>query len=139
MSPSYHHAYVCSKLIAALNKVEAYSVFSELSLQLGAKDCIPDVALYPKRTVEFTDEDPISMTEMPLMVVEVLSPSQPAKDALTKFRDYFAAGVKSCWLIIPISKTVLVYSAPNAAQTFHAGDVIDTVTNIRVPVNEIFS
>jgi len=41
MSPSYHHAYVCSKLSAAFNNLEHYTAFSELTLQIQGKDISP--------------------------------------------------------------------------------------------------
>ncbi len=46
MSPSYHHAYLAGNLITAFNSLKKYSVFSELTLQIGEKDFIPDICLF---------------------------------------------------------------------------------------------
>ena len=127
MSPSYHHAYLCSKIIAALNQRAAYAIFSELTLQIQDKDYIPDICVYPKRPINFAESDIVKMTELPIMVVEVLSPSQGSQEALSKFQVYFDAGIKSCWLVIPISTSIIVYTAMDRAQTFHTGEMSDPI------------
>ncbi len=91
MIPSYQHEYACGNLIAALKGVEKYSVFAELTLFIE-KEYIPDICLYPKRKVEFGAEDIIRMTEMPVLAVEVLSPSQTTQDVLEKFTVFSARG-----------------------------------------------
>lgn len=139
MSPSYHHAYLCSKIITALNQRASYAIFSELTLQIHEKDYIPDICVYPKRPINFAESDIVKMTELPIMVVEVLSPSQGSQDALSKFQVYFDAGVKSCWLVIPISTSVIVYTAMDRAQTFHSGEIHDPVLDVHVPLSEIFA
>ncbi|GAK52962.1 protein containing DUF820 [Candidatus Moduliflexus flocculans] len=139
MSPSYHHAYLCGKIITALNQRAAYAIFSELTIQIQEKDYVPDVCVYPKRPMNFVESDIIKMTEIPLMVIEVLSPSQGSQDALSKFQVYFDAGVKSCWLVIPISTSVIIYTAMDRAQTFHTGEIHDPVLDVRIPLSEIFS
>jgi Uma2 family endonuclease len=138
MSPSYYHAYICSRLSVALNTLEDYMVFSELTLQIQGKDYVPDIALYPKRPIDFTAEDIVKMTEMPALVVEVLSPTQAAQEILGKFPIYFDAGIPSCWLVIPISTSVIVYSAMNKAHVCKTGDVVDPVLGIRIALDAIF-
>ncbi len=78
------------------------------------------------------------MTEMPLLAVEILSPSQGTQEILDKFKVYFDAGIKSCWLIVPILRSVMVYSEAEEAQTFHSGEVVDSVSDIRIPIDQIF-
>jgi Uma2 family endonuclease len=138
MTPSYHHAYLSSNVIVALHKLKQYSVFSELALQLK-KDYIADVCIYPKRKIHFAAGDMIKMTEVPLMVVEILSPTQGTQEILEKFVAYFQDGIQSCWLIIPVAQSVTVYSSMEQARTFTQGEVIDSVLDIRIPVEEIFS
>jgi len=138
MTPSYHHAYLSSNMIVALHKLKKYSVFSELALQLE-KDYVADVCIYPKRKIHFAAGDIIKVTEAPLMVVEILSPTQGTQEILEKFTAYFQAGIQSCWLVIPVAQSVTVYSSMEQAQTFTQGEVVDTVLDIRIPVEEIFS
>jgi len=138
MSPSYHHAYITGNLIAAFHKLAKYSVFSELTIQIQGKDYIPDICLYSKREIDFTAGDIIRMTEMPLLATEVVSPTQCSQDAVDKFKIYIEAGIKSCWLVVPISRAVIVYSEIGNAQIFHTGDISDSVLGISFPVDEIF-
>ena len=138
MIPSYHRAYLSSNMIAALYKLEKYSVFSELALQLE-KDYIADVCIYPKRKIHFSAGDVIKVTEAPLIVVEILSPTQGTQEILEKFAGYFQAGVQSCWLVIPVAQSVIVYSSMEQARTYTQGDIVDDVLGIRIPVEEIFA
>ena len=138
MSPSYHHAYLSSNLIAALHQLKTYSVFSELTLQIEGKDYIPDVCLYLKKPMNFASGDILRMTEMPLLAIEVLSPTQGTQEIIDKFKIYFAAGIKSCWLIIPPAQTVVVYTSSEQARTFSSGELIDDVMSIRLSLKEIF-
>lgn len=138
MSPSYHHAYIAGNLITAFNNLKKYSVFSELTLQIEGQDYIPDISLYPKRKVNFSAGDIVRMTEMPLTVVEILSPSQGTQEVLDKFRTYFGAGIKSCWLVVPVVRSVAVYSEPEKSQTFYTGDIDDRISDIRLDIDNIF-
>lgn len=78
------------------------------------------------------------MSEMPLLVVEVLSPKQSAYEILEKFAAYFALGVKSCWLVDPLTAIVAVYSTLETHQIFAAGEVVDEVIELDLPFDEIF-
>jgi len=138
MSPSYHHAYIAGNLSAVFNSPKKYSVFSELTLQIGEKDFIPDICLYSRRKISYGSGDITRMTEMPLLAVEILSPTQGSQEILDKFGIYFGAGIKSCWLVIPISHCVIVYSGMEKYQTFYTGDIIDSVLDISIPIDEIF-
>jgi Uma2 family endonuclease len=138
MSPSLHHAYVSGNVIAALHAFEEFSVFSELALQLE-KDVVADVCLYPKRSINFAAGDVIKMTDVPLLIVEILSPTQGTQEILEKFAQYFQSGVQSCWLVIPVTQTVTVYSSMEHAKTFTEGDVTDTRLNVKLPILTIFS
>ncbi len=138
MSPSYHHAYLSSNLIAALHQFKTYSVFSELTLQIAGKDYIPDVCLYLKKPMNFASGDILKMTELPLLAIEVLSPTQGTQELIDKFKIYFAAGIKSCWLIIPPAQTVVVYVSSEQAKIFSSGELTDDVMAIQLPLKKIF-
>jgi len=138
MSPSYHHSYLAGKIIAALSRLDEYSVFSELTLQTD-KDYVPDISLYKKRKINFKSGDIIKMTEMPLLIIEILSPSQGVQEILDKFKICFEAGIKSCWLVIPVTESVTVYSSMENAETFYKDNINDKILNIQIPINEIFT
>ncbi len=82
----------------------------DISLEVQGKEFIPDVALYSKRKMK-RSEDIIRMTEMPLLAVEILSPKQSSQDVLEKIKVYFESNIKSCWFIVPATRTITVYKS----------------------------
>lgn len=139
MSPSYLHSYVQSNLIAAFKALSQFSLFSELSLEIQGKEYVPDLCLYAKRPVHFGGKDILRMTELPLLAVEIMSPSQTTQDAVLKIETYLQNGVKSCWLVFPASMTVTVYASIEAFQIFRSGEVHDAGLDIRLPLDVIFA
>jgi Uma2 family endonuclease len=79
------------------------------------------------------------MTEMPLLIVEVLSPTQGVQEIFDTYQVYFAVGVQSCWLVYPAAVTVVVYASPDDFTSFSSGDVVDTTLDIRLPLREMFA
>jgi Uma2 family endonuclease len=143
---SHNHSAIQANITYLLKRVEKYSVYTELSLDTTTldpqkfkfKDEIkPDVCVYPKRGL-IRPFDLLKMSEMPLLAVEVLSPKQSAYEILEKFAAYFALGVKSCWLVDPLTEVVSVYSALDVHQNFTVGEVVDPVIGLQLPFDEIF-
>jgi len=145
---SYKHSSAQANLAFLLKQLGKYSVLTDLSLDIGAVDVRqfdistkeeikPDVCIYPKRKVSPSD-DFLKMSEMPLLAIEILSPKQGIYDIVEKFKLYFALGVKACWLVIPHTQTVIVYSTRDHFTTFGSGDVVDETLDIRLPLAEIF-
>jgi Uma2 family endonuclease len=134
--PFISTSYVQSNLDEALRQFRQYTIFLNLTIRIDT-DYIPDISVYPKRVIKYGETDPVHITEMPLTVVEIVSPSQSAN--LDEFPIYFQAGVKSCWLVMPISKAVNLYTAIDQVEIVNAGEVVDPVLNIHIPLNEIFA
>ena len=136
--PSKNHALVQSNLTGVLFKYrEKVTVLSELSLELDGQPLVPDVSVFPKLSIDWHNDE-IKVTEPPSLVIEILSPTQPLDDLVKKADIYFAAGVKSCWIVQTSLKTIVVLT-PDQTPVFHlSGDVIDPETGIEVAVKEIF-
>ncbi len=83
--------------------------------------------------------DVIKMVEPPLLAIDILSPRQAIQDILEKVALYFEFGVKSYGVVIPLTKTVMVYSAVDIMQTFHEGCIHDVVLDLRIPSDAIFN
>lgn len=146
---SFNHSYVQAKLATLLVTQTPYTVCSELSLDMSQLDwtklqvksqseATPDLCLYPKRGLS-EPYDILRMTEMPLLIIEILSPRQGTQDILEKFGVYFAAGVQSCWLVDPLTKMIAVYYTIRERYIFSSDDIVDEALNIRLPFNEIFT
>lgn len=115
---SINHSLVQSRLIKALPD-DNYIIASGLSLDVSSperqeilnksdvkaeKELIPDICLFNVGEIDYLepDEGDVLRTEkVPLLCVEIISPSQSSTQILRKFRAYFAIGVKSCWYVDP--------------------------------------
>ena len=140
MSPSKLHSYLQSALDGVFRQFPQFSVFANLTITIADTDYIPDICVYPKLAINFFEPDEIRMTNLPVMAVEIVSPTQTIQEVLDKFPIYFQAGIRSCWLVVPQTKTVAVYTAPTDAQVVSmTGDVVDSTLNIRVPLDQIFA
>lgn len=137
--PSLNHSITQSNLIVALKTryKEQYTVASELSLSLQGKPLTPDICIYPLIKVDLL-HDEIKMTVPPLTAIEIVSPTQGMQEFAQKMELYFAAGVKSFWLVQLIMRAVAVYLPDKTQTVFSTGNVIDRTTGIEIPIDEIF-
>jgi Uma2 family endonuclease len=139
--PSKLHGYVQGRLISTLDLIvgERYTLFSELSLQLNSWDSVPDISIFPKMEIDYS-QDEIKVTESPLCAVEILSPTQSMQELIVKARRYFGYGVKSCWLVIPSLKNVYVFSGPSSYQIFRDTETLhDSVIDVRLELSKVFN
>jgi len=147
---SINHSLTQAKLTCLLGTDERFTVLTELSLDISkydfskygikAKEEVkPDVCMY-SNDIGFQKFDIVRMTEMPLLVIEILSPSQGPKELKDKIRVYFDLGVKSCWLVIPDAQLISVYTKQGDFTNFDMRDneVVDEVMDIHLPVQKIF-
>jgi Uma2 family endonuclease len=139
--PSKNHAIVQKNLIVFLevNYGNQYSILSEINTQITSKERVPDIGIFS--FVEFTPgEDEVRMTVMPLGVIEILSPTQDLASLISESAEYFNAGVKSYWLVIPDLRTIYVFNAPGEYQAFTQNDerLVDETLNIELEMKTIF-
>ena len=98
---------------------------------------MPDVSVFPKRSPDWL-HDQVYVEEPPLLAIEILSPSQATQDLTDKFEAYFAAGVKACWLVQLVLKTIAVFASPTDYRVHTEGTIRDPATGIEVSLEEIF-
>ena len=137
--PSKNHAIIQSRLAGQLDVHygETYTIMTEVKLDIPEKDAVPDLAIYPLLTFDPL-HDETKMTQMPLGVIEILSPTQTNEELLAKVGKYFDAGVKSCWLVIPTFRLISVFSDRQTSKTFIEGELHDSVLGIKLDVDKIF-
>ncbi len=93
---------------------------------------------YAASAIQF-EPDSIRMAAMPLTTIEILSPTQNSEELVAKTDRYFEAGVKSCWVVLPGFRAILVYSQPRKYQFFGEDSTLtDPATGIELTVSEIF-
>jgi Uma2 family endonuclease len=150
---SLSHGIAQANITTLLANDNRFRIITELSFDasqidlsqfgLNAKEeLIPDVCLYPRKEMQCPTrgDDIPKMSKMPLLVIEVLSLKQTIDDIVTKFKAYFALGIKSCWLVIPANESVTVYSKPGDFVSFGTKEakVVDEQMDIHLPLPKIF-
>lgn len=138
MSPSYNHSYLAYRLARLLDQGEHYNIHIEMTLDIGGTDYVPDIAICQKQKIDFL-HDKIKSEAMPILLVEILSPKQAINELTDKFEIYFQAGVQSCWLVIPPTKTIVLFHDINQPRSYSTGPFTDGVIGIEVLVEDIFS
>jgi Uma2 family endonuclease len=131
------------------------AVMTELSLDISQYDLSkydieakgelkPDVCAYFKRPIIPDEkEDLLTVSTMPDLAIEILSPRQAINYLVKKTKAYLALGVQSCWLVIPATETINVYSCPKQhlqRKTFvlDTSEIIDDIMGIRLFMKDIF-
>ena len=148
---SLNHGYLQIKIGAQFLTIPDLTPSSELTLDISdistlpeielvgkSNSLEPDIAVFRNLSIDFQN-DILKGKEVPVLVVEILSPRQGVQTLVDKFKLYFALGVESCWLVYPHAKAIAVYSAPSDFEMFINDEVVDTVINVRLPLAEIFS
>ncbi len=140
--PSLNHSFVQNNLITELNinYRKDFTFLPELTVEMPAKpNCVPDISIYHKMSINFL-HDRITVSEMPLTAIEIVSPTQSNDEILAKFERYFFAGVQSCWLVMPSMKAISVYSQIGQYQFFTSDMVLkDSLTGINLNLPDIFN
>jgi Uma2 family endonuclease len=81
--------YRISVLLSAYE--EKYDIMPELELELSSGRAKPDVAIFPKLTIDW-NEDIIRYTHPPITAIEILSPTQAFDSLTAKIRKVYLPG-----------------------------------------------
>ena len=87
---------------------------------------IPDVSFipwerHPNRRIPALPFVPFA----PSLAVEVLSPSNTAKEMDRKLKDYFSSGVRLVWYVDPVNRTAEVFTAVGQSIVLGEGEALD--------------
>ena len=163
---SKNHGLIQARLASFINLLDDYNVATELSLDVSeasrqeilnkcgftaTRELKPDIAVYRADEFDLADPDEeddldsidlLRVPQMPLCAMEIVSPSQSSYKILQKFRAYFAMGVKSCWLVEPNLKTIVVYQGQLRQKRSYVandgGEVEDSILKVKMPLAKIF-
>ncbi len=138
--PNLTHGSLQANLIIqiAVKYGSEYRIASEVALATQPTGTTPDIVLYPNRDLNFINE--ISkQTDAPLLAIEIQSPSQSIDEMIDKAIQFFAFGVKSCWVVVPAMKGIAVYADAEHYQFFQHDDILkDATLNIEIELNKVF-
>lgn len=138
MPPSYNHSYLTYRIAKALDQDEKYNLHIEMTLDINGTDYIPDIALYKKERIDFL-HDKIKAEKPPLLLVEILSPKQAVNEVTEKLESYLQGGVRSCWLVIPPTKTIVLFQDIQHPVSYSSGRFTDPIIEVEIAVEDIFS
>ena len=137
---SLNHSRIISRLCVALDRYDTdYDTFPELELERSTGKCKPDVCIYPNLPVDWYN-DTVFFTQTPLIAVEILSPKQALSELTDKaFKQYFPAGVRVVWIIIPLFRTFQVLFPGGELTILSAQDTLrDASTGIEISLPSVF-
>jgi Uma2 family endonuclease len=138
-TPSKNHSRIQIRLGSAIlvRYEDQYDVRSEQSLGPPNPLFVPDLSIFPAEASNW-QQDTVKESDVPLTVIEIISPSQTETELTEKAADYFAAGTKSYWLVQPLFRTVVILQ-PNADElVFHNEPLTDPVTGISIDLKHVF-
>lgn len=116
---------------------DVYDVRSEQTLGPPNPPFVPDLSIFPAE-VSTWQYDKVKEDEVPLTVIEIISPSQTDTELTEKAAAYFVAGTKSYWLVQPLFRTVVILQ-PNADElVFHNEPLTDPTNGISIDLKNVF-
>ncbi len=101
-----------------------------------------DVAYAPPEVVAAQDDDEALIIGVPLLAVEILSPSDKHEETTEKVEVYLAAGVKLVWLVDPDFRTVQVFQPGQEPEMFNIHHTLNAdphLPGLTVAVAAIFT
>ncbi len=92
----------------------------------------PDVAFIAYANWQpSSHEDPPAWPVVPLLAAEVVSPTNTADDMEQKLQEYFAAGVRTVWVVYPVLRRVYVYESLTQVRIVTETDDLDGAPRCR--------
>ncbi len=137
--PSKNHSRLQIRLGSELlvQYEDQYDIRSEQSLSEPNPPFVPDLSVFPAEPSNWRDDE-VKVSEVPLTVIEIVSPSQTDTELTAKSAAYFAAGTRSYWLVQPLFRTVVILQ-PNADElVFHNELLTDPTNGISVDLKKVF-
>ena len=129
--PDFRHNRVCKRTFLALNRfVEAHGLgeafISDAGFRLGPDTLRgPDAAFLSKESLKRLPAGAKYFEGGPDLVVEVISPSDTARDMQRKVKQYLQAGAKMVWVMYPDLVEVQVFEADGSVRLLKDGDVLE--------------
>ncbi len=85
----------------------------------------PDVAVLSLEAWQRMDRRRVPTVEMPLIAIEVVSPSESATILNRKIKAYIDAGVEEVWIIYPDTRQIHVFGS-GVYRNYEAGQTLET-------------
>ncbi|CAN2039004.1 putative restriction endonuclease domain-containing protein [Candidatus Magnetomoraceae bacterium gMMP-15] len=136
MSLSINHSYITKKIILQIEQSDKWEAWPELTLNIK-NGVIPDISVYKIGEIKpnfFFDS--AKCDKLPVLAIELLSPSQGVQELMEKAEDFLNAGIPAVWVVESYAKTIIVLTKENK-RTVHC-DVVET-EGVQVDFSAIFN
>ena len=138
MNPAQY--YIVRNLLRHFSQTETYKNGSELAVETDMETLIeqirrPDISL---RTDKQIWDGDYSLAEF---AIEIISPTDNFNRVFDKVDEYFEAGMKVLWHILPHQNAVQVFYSPRLMTVFMGDEVVSAAPiapDFTMTVNEIF-
>ena len=106
--PTFNHSNICAEIIGQIWSDQRFKPLPELTLDIDS-GITPDVCVYPREKINPNyARDVTRYYEMPIVAIEVISPSQNIQNLLEKAETLVNNGVKAVWTIEPFTNSIVV-------------------------------
>ena len=136
--PSTHHGVIQANLIGEFLNHREFRVIRELSLHFGGRDLVPDLSICRRVPLDLR-HDQVRRTDLPLVAVEIYSPTQGSLEIMEKVDAYLAAGVLSVWVVTPPIRNVTIFTPDGREHPFTAGVATDPTIGVTADLAVVFS
>ena len=127
----------CIGYLLRLQYGDRFQFGSEVSLATNPPTT-PDLCIFNKKKLRLRDIE-AKETEMPLTVIEIISPSQSIDFLQDKaWNIYFPIGIGSVWLVVPELKAIQLLLPNDEQYLFYNDTLTDPTTGIQIPVEKVF-
>ena len=139
--PNIIHSAVQMSLAVAfsMQAKDRFLFLPELTLEISPSSALtPDFAVLSKRALNWGRE-PARCKDVPISVVEIVSPSQGYQVIIDKIDLYFAHGVQSVWEVNPALKYIAIHQpGEKEVRVIQHGEASDPATGLSVRLEDIF-
>ncbi len=144
--PTAKHSGIATRLAIEigifLKKNKIGRIYGDNTLfQIGENKRIPDTAFVSAAKIPETGEPLDIWNFAPDIAVEIISPSERHNEVEQKIKDYFAAGVRQVWKIVPELKTLTIYFSPTQTKILTETDELiceEILPTFKLKLSEIF-
>lgn len=129
------------KFIQNSELIKNYQMISEVESHLTSqkKVRIPDISIFLKKDIQ---KYKVGEPFIPIVAIEIISPSNQAEELESKIVEYFKEGVALVWCIYPKLQQVKIYDSPKYTRTCVDEDICDmgsSIPSFKISVREIFN
>lgn len=119
---------------------DEFEMISEMECYLATRNKvrIPDIGIFSKQDIRNYKK---GNSFIPVLAIEIISPSNQMEEMELKIKDYFQDDVKSVWCIFPRLKEVRIYTSPKLVKICTDHDICDAgeaIPDFQISVSEIF-